>query len=242
MAQIIHKFGRNGAVGAAWADVWTNGGVYAWPQAASQLRISSSTAADTAAGAGARTVQLSGLDANWDPITETVSLNGTSTVQTTASFIRMNRAKVVDSGTYVTTNAGGNVGTITINTGSSSAVGEIVVESTVGMGQTQIARYTCPDGLFMYINSAFISVDSNQAADVAMFARNTASNTTAPMGSRRLQIQLDGLDRPVPWNPDTPLGPYPARTDVWWSAKATVATSVTVDFEIILSPTTFQLS
>ena len=218
------------------------GGVYAWPTSASQLRISSSTAADTAAGTGARSIKLQGLDANFDPISETIAMAGTSTAVTSQSFIRMNRARIVDCGSYNTLTAGGNAGTITINTGSSAPMAQINVDTLVGMGQTQIARYTAPAGLFMYINSAFISVDSNQAADVAMFARDDADATSAPFGTRRLQIELDGLKAPLPWNPDTPLGPYQPMTDVWWAAKASVNTAVTVDFEIILSPTTFQRS
>jgi len=218
------------------------GGVYAWPQAATQLRVSSSTAADTSTGTGARTIKLSGLDANFQPISETLAMAGTSTAVTTASFLRMNRARVATAGSYNTLSGGGNAGTITINTGTSSAMGQISVETAVGTGQTQIGRYTAPAGLFMYINSAFISVDSNQRADVALFTRDDADATSAPFGARRLQVALDGLVAPVSWNPDTPLGPYRPMSDVWWAAKAGANTSVTVDFEIILSPTTFQRS
>jgi len=240
--QVVHKFGRNNAVGAAWEDVWIRGGTYAWPTAATQLRISSSTAADTSTGLGAQTVTLEGLDANFVPITETVDLAGVSTAVTTQSFIRMNRAYVETAGSYNTLTAGGNAGTLTINTGTSAAMASIDVESSVGMGQTQIARYTVPSGLFGYIESVVVSVDSAQAADFAFFKRLNANNTTGSFGARRLQMQFDAINTELFINPHTALGPYPAMTDLWWAAKAGANTEISVDMEIILSPTTFERS
>ena len=242
MAQIVHKFGRNPSLGTAWEDVWVRGGTYVWPQTASQLRVSSASTADTSTGVGARSVTLRGLDANWNPISETLPLTGTSTAVTTASFLRMNRAYVSEVGTYGTLTAGGNQGVITINTGSSAAMGAITVDTSVGMGQTQIARFSSPDGLYMYVQSAFVSVDSNQAADVAFFYRSNADRTSTGLTARRLQLQLDGIKQPLEWIPKTPLGPYMPRSDVWWAAKASAGTQIAIDFEIILSPTTFQVS
>ena len=242
MAEIIHKFGRNNAVGAVWEDVWVRGGTYVWPQAATKMHISSSTASDTSTGTGARAVRLIGLDANFDELEETVSLAGTSTAVSTNSFVRMNRAYLVDVGAYADLDSGGNAGTITINSSGGDAVAAISVSGGVGAGQTNLARFTSPAGLFMYVNSVFISVDSNQAADIAMWLREDADTVSAPFSPRRLQIQMDGLAGVEFWNPDTALGPFPPKSDIWWSAKAGAQTAVTVDFEIILTPSTFQVS
>ena len=244
MAEVIHSFGRNDAVGTAWEDVWTRGGVYDWPTSASQLRISSNSTDDTSTGGGgdgAQTVFLSGLDANFVPIEETVSLTN-STAVTAQSFLRMNRAFVVDCGTYATLTAGGNFGTITINTGSSGAVAEIPFADLVGTGQSHVARFTSPVGLFMYINSLTVSVNSAQSADFALFIRPSADATSAPFGARRVQFELDGVKGEEFLNPETPMGPYPPKTDLWWAVKAGANTAVSVDTEIILTPTTFQRS
>lgn len=59
---------------------------------ASQLKVSSSDAADAAQ------VKIEGLDSNWEYLSETVTLTGQSQVTTTNSFLRVNRAYTVDSG------------------------------------------------------------------------------------------------------------------------------------------------
>ena len=50
------KFGINGAVGTSVETVWAEGGTYVYPAAATVMKISSSSADDTSAGTGARTI------------------------------------------------------------------------------------------------------------------------------------------------------------------------------------------
>lgn len=64
---------------------------------------------DTAAGTGARTVFISGLDSNYDVISETVTLNGTSAVQTVRSYLRVNSFLIMSAGSGKT-----NAGSITL--------------------------------------------------------------------------------------------------------------------------------
>jgi len=79
--EFIHKFGYNPDIANSNETIWSQGGVYTYPTSASTMYISSSSTADTAAGTGARTATVSGLDANFDEISETVSLNGQAGVQ-----------------------------------------------------------------------------------------------------------------------------------------------------------------
>ena len=58
----VHKFGFNSAVGTSLTTVWLQGGLYPYLSSASTLYISSSSTDDTAAGTGARTVTVSGLE------------------------------------------------------------------------------------------------------------------------------------------------------------------------------------
>jgi hypothetical protein len=60
----VHKFGYNPTIGVTDETIWSQGGVYVYPTTASTMYISSSSTADTAAGTGARTVTVSGLDAD----------------------------------------------------------------------------------------------------------------------------------------------------------------------------------
>ena len=54
----IFKFGFNPDVDDSLETVWAEGGLYNYLSAASVLKVSSSSTADTSAGTGARTVKL----------------------------------------------------------------------------------------------------------------------------------------------------------------------------------------
>ncbi len=62
----IFKFGFNPDVDEILETIWAEGGLYSYLSAATVLKVSSSSTNDTSAGTGARTVELFGLDANYD--------------------------------------------------------------------------------------------------------------------------------------------------------------------------------
>lgn len=64
-----------------------------------KLDLTSSSANDAAAGTGARTVKVYGLDANYKFATETVTLNGQTAVTTTGTFYRVFGIQVITTGT-----------------------------------------------------------------------------------------------------------------------------------------------
>ena len=85
----VSKFGYNPTVGSSdYESIWEGSNAYPWMSAADQLEVLSSSANDTSAGTGARTVELQGLDSSWNLLTETVTMNGTSAV-TTLSLIHI---------------------------------------------------------------------------------------------------------------------------------------------------------
>ena len=69
-------FGYNPDVDTTEESVWPDGGTIPHPTSASVLKISSSSANDTAAGTGARTVYIEGLDGKLcrGPVSETVTI------------------------------------------------------------------------------------------------------------------------------------------------------------------------
>ena len=87
----VFKFGYNAVVGATKETIWEQSGLYAYPASATVMTLSSSSANDTAAGTGARTVEVFGLDADYNEINEVVTLNGQTAVNTTKSYFRINR-------------------------------------------------------------------------------------------------------------------------------------------------------
>lgn len=65
---------------------------------ATALQVSSSSANDTSAGTGARTVEIIGMGANYVPLTEIVVLNGQTQVATAGLFLKVFEANVLTVG------------------------------------------------------------------------------------------------------------------------------------------------
>lgn len=87
---IVQKFGRNTDVdsGTLPEDMWGGSSTYTgFPVGgnAERLAFVSTSADDAEAGTGARTVTIIGLDGNWNQQTETVTLNGLTTVYSTGT-------------------------------------------------------------------------------------------------------------------------------------------------------------
>jgi hypothetical protein len=110
-ASVIHKFGRNPNVGGIPETIWEQGGVYTYLTVASTVYVSGADAQDGAAGTGARTVTVQGLDANYNAIEETLTVDGAVSTQ---SFLRVFRAFVASAGSLQT-----NKGDVLVSTGAS---------------------------------------------------------------------------------------------------------------------------
>jgi hypothetical protein len=233
---VVHKFGHNSDLGSSIEDVWAAGGVYSYLTAATLLEVVSDDANDTAAGSGARTVTVEGLDANFHEITETVSLDGITAVPTTKSFIRFNRAFVATTGTYGT----GSAGDITVRVVSAGATQGIIQETTFDSiawdyGQTQIARYTVPAGKFAFLSHVHIGCESNKRADFALFQRRNADTVAAPFSARRVVETFDGVSGEIEFTFDAPLV-FPAKTDIFMMARLSNGSNgrVTTSFEVFV--------
>ena len=171
----IFKYGYNGACGATSETIWFQSGVYTWSSAAVKLKISSSAAADDAASTGARTVTVEGLDGNYAEISETVTMDGTTPVETDATFLRTHRMYVVTAGTGLT-NAGVIYAADTGDTYGTPGVPDTAtgIRSTIGAGegQTLQAFYTVPAGYTAYLyNITSSSFNATNSSDVTLVSR-----------------------------------------------------------------------
>jgi hypothetical protein len=95
--------------------------------------VSSSSASDTAVS-----LQIFGLDVNYNRITEVVALNGVSDVATTKVYWRINN---------VITTAGTAVGTVFVK----NAGGTTYAQIAIGNGKTNMSVYTVPAGYTAYL-------------------------------------------------------------------------------------------
>lgn len=146
----LFKFGNNTTVGDSLETIWAEGGLYSYLTAATVLKVSSSSTDDTSAGTGARTVQLYGLDADYNEINELVTLNGQTAVNTTQLFLRINRMVVRSAGS-----GGANAGVIYAGTGTvTTGVPANVyasVNGVTGANQSLMALWTVPAGYTAYL-------------------------------------------------------------------------------------------
>jgi len=112
----VTVFGFNPDVDTAQATVWPLPSLITFPAAPLQMTVSSTNANDTSNGTGARTIVVEGLDANYNEVSETVTMNGQTAVTMTAFLIRINYAYVATAGS-----GNGAAGDIYIGTGTVTA-------------------------------------------------------------------------------------------------------------------------
>ncbi len=129
-------------------DVWQPGGLYTGFPAHSAnpeiLEVFSSDANDTAAGTGARTLLVTGLDSDWNVATETFTLAGTSEVEGSTLFHRVHRAQVITAGSGAT-----NAGAITIRHATTTE--NVFAIMTAGDAHTRLGGFTIPAGKDAYL-------------------------------------------------------------------------------------------
>lgn len=165
------KFGFNPDIDDSLETVWAQGGLYSYLSSASVLTVSSSSTADTSAGTGARTVQLYGLDTGYNEIDEIVTLNGQTAVNTTNSFLRINRMVVRSAGTGEQ-----NAGVVYAGTGTVTSGVPVNKYATIAVGdnQTLMALWTVPAGHTAYLNQTHVTAactTSNKLLTVTVVAR-----------------------------------------------------------------------
>jgi hypothetical protein len=237
-AEAVHKFGHNDSVGTTYVPIAV-GGVYQTPQfnAAVTLRIKAGgNANDTAGGTGARVICLEGLDENGEKVNEDVVTAGASaSASTTATFTRLYRAFVKESGTYATSSAGSHAASITIEKTAGSEDWATIELEGFAQAQTQIAAYTVPAGKMAYIKQLYVSVLSTKRGSLILFQRPGAEKITAPYDGMRMLVQMHNISGDAHFDPQMPLGPFKEFTDIGVLGKFNQGTGeMDVDFEILL--------
>lgn len=151
---VISVFGYNPDVDTSEESVWPDGGTIPHPTVASVLTVSSSSASDTSAGTGARTVFIEGVDGSFNIVSETVILNGQTAVNTTQSYLFVNSLFVLTAGS-----GGQNAGNINVGTGVVTAGVPAVLYDIIAIGYNNrtTGHYCVPAGYTGYMTSGVIT-------------------------------------------------------------------------------------
>jgi len=151
---VVTIAGYNSDVDTAW-EMITPVGNLSYPAAALQMTVSSADADDTSAGTGARTVLITGLDANYAVISETVTMNGQTAVTTTNSFLRINAMLVTTAGTSLANEGIIYIGTGTVTSGVPATIYNVIA---AGFNNATSSQYTVPAGFTGYLAVARIGL------------------------------------------------------------------------------------
>lgn len=142
-------FGYNPDLDTSEESIWPDGGIVPHPTTASVLSIASTSTDDdgSPAGTGARTVYIEGLDNNYNVISETVVMNGTTNVSTTNAYLYVNQFYVATVGS-----GGANAGEITAKV--STTLYDLIA---VGFNIRTTAHYCVPAGYTAYLAEGSLS-------------------------------------------------------------------------------------
>lgn len=150
---LVHISGHNDILGNTVETMWNHNGLMPYPSAPTTFTISSSDANDTAAGSGARTGHVVGLDANWDEVEVPFVLNGQTGVTLATDLIRIGKIWIDTAGA-----SGFNEGDVYIGTGAITVGVPAVVYGKVDIDHniSSTATYSVPAGYTAYVvNSSF---------------------------------------------------------------------------------------
>ena len=185
---VILVSGTLPTLGSTQATVWNPGGIYVYPATAQVMVVASTSANDTSAGTGARTVVVQGLDANSNQIEETVTLNGQTGVSTTNSFLRVTHMYLATTGTGLAA-----AGTISVGTGTVTAgVPAVVYLNYLARSGATSAIWTVPAGYTAYITAIQSSSGNATAGQWTNFGLYIASSQGGPLDSNLQWICSNG--------------------------------------------------
>jgi hypothetical protein len=190
--------GYTADVSTSYVPLWHGNSTYTYLNTATYLTVWSDSASDTNVS-----VLISGLDANYLPITETVTLtNGVTGVQTTKSFLRVNNMNLTRTPMNVGVIHAGNNGKTTV-----------LCAIEPGAGRSQQTIYTVPAGYTFYLTQA------------NWYTNNTGNNTglyrswtQSPTGLINIVLTF-----PFPINYNSLKvvpRPYPEKTDIQWQVSS----------------------
>lgn len=226
-ASVIHKFGRNPSVSGAPETIIQQGGTYTYLTSPSTVYVTSSSNKDVAAGTGARTITIQGLDVNYNAIEETLTVEGPVG---TAQFLRIFRAFVASAGSE-----GTNDGTVSVTTGAGGSgtllttIGIIGSGQTFGLGQSHMAMYTIPAGFTGYLTNWNAGVGTyNDTVTATLYTRETGNGLV--FRTRDVMDVPGGLHQRIYSVPFL----LPEKTDIEIRALASTGSKISSTFDIIL--------
>lgn len=205
---VLSLFGYQASVTTTSIPVWENASTYTYITAASTLSlVSTSPSDDTSAK-----ILINGLDSNFNPISETLAMNGTGAVTTVNSYFRVNNLVMVSPGTSQNT----NIGTITLKQSSN-----VIAQINAGVGKSQSTIYTVPAGYSFYLDLAEVNTSNSYTGSTIITYKVQAINNLTG-------VKLNVLQQPFVsiYTASRSSDPfiYTEKTDIQWQLSTSTGT------------------
>lgn len=220
--QVVSIFGYQSAVTTTSIPVWENAAAYVYPTTASTLTLVSTSASDDTSAK----ILISGLDANFSPISETLAMNGTTGVTTVNSYFRINSMIMVSPGTGQNT----NIGTITLKQTTNT-----LSQINAGVGKSQSTVYTVPAGYSFYLDVAEVNTSNSYTSSTIVTYKVQAINNVTG-------VKLSVLQQPFvsiyTINRSSDPFIYTEKTDIQWqlsTSTGSIAAGVVITGKLIKS-------
>ena len=232
----IFGYGTTGTTAGLFVTMWENSPTtnYVFPVAAQVMYVASTVGA----GDAGALIQITGLDANYNPISEIVALGATAGtgVATVKSYYRINNISIALASTVQPT----GVITIQNQAATSGAVEYAQINtttyngSTISIGTSQMSIYTVPANTTLQLtrftaNSSFTGNTANYGTYRVVAQYPSVLNSSATLVRRIILntpfVQQFNIQRTFPFA-------YPAGTDVQWQIAPSGTVACTVGINI----------
>ena len=210
----LHKFGFNSLVQDVEETIWDVGGIYAYPSSAVKM---TATSTDGANDEDVR-VTIQGLDANYNQLSETVTLDATGVGETSGFFLRAFRAFI----------EGSQEPSGTINITNASAT---YARITLGENQSLMAVWTVPAGYTAYMlqNNTTCYTEQNNKFGITRLVTREPGGVFRTQDKHTVVLSQNVVDYPIP-------KAIPEKTDIEMRAIASSSNAnlqVSASFDIV---------
>jgi len=204
-------FGYNSSVSSTFETISSVDGLYSYPTASSTAVATSSNTASDNTG----TILVSGLDENYDQVSETLIIGGGAG---STSFIRVFTARMITANT-----GDSNVGNITVTVDSKTVA---YIPATYGSSLS--ANYTIPRNYRGFIMSAYAGVSKQKELEAKIMTKQISNgnvwNTVGYQTTFAIPVYQEFV---VPIE-------IAEKSDIEMRAKTDATTSVSGGFTLIL--------
>lgn len=194
-------FGFSDGIGTSYVTPWELASTtqYVFPPTALTMSLVSDSASDTAVS-----ILISGLDADYNQISEIVALNGTTPVTTVRQYKRIND---------LVTTSGNAVGNVSATNG-----GVTYARIRAGVGRNQACLFTVPAGHTFYLCriDAF-SATASGSKYISYINKNTLFNGTSYRVAETTFTNIMHIQRQTPF-------PVQEKTDLEFQVKFSSST------------------